>query len=427
MAKTVPTRKPKRKAKAAAPQAVKLFSHQAEAECAFEAGQRDQYHVWHRRAGKDWWGMYIAEKAMRREVGTYWHLLPKHIQAKRAIWNGIDHKTGRRFIDIFFPDAVSINNTEMFIELPEGSTWQLLGSDNYDRMVGSNPRGVVFSEWALCDPRAYDYIRPILRANHGWAQFITTFRGRNHAWQMYNSLLANPDWFVTLKTVEDTGIVTAEDIEADRKTGMSERLVQQEYFCLPAPPNTLGPYARAFDSLEAFGNVRALPDSVLKGAVTSLAIGVCKDYAAVLHCITRGNQYYLAGGNVYQNAALHEMLEGYTRALVLGDAYLVAAEEVTDDVINGLRLPQKQMPRATQTATVSFLERSIIAPTSVLAATLTGGLGVMLDEDGDEDDATAAVYDALERLAGATMNHSAAWGPPPNYTAHDRAIIGGAR
>jgi hypothetical protein len=204
---------------------------------AFNAGQRYQFHAWHRRAGKDWFGMHLASTMARVEVGTYWHLLPKHIQAKRAIWHGIDHVSGVRFIEQFFPDALSVNNSEMFIETQAGSTWQLLGSDNYDRMVGSNPRGVVFSEWALCDPRAWDYIRPILRANKGWAIFITTFRGRNHAWQMYNNLRDNPDWYVSLKTIDDTQIVTAADVQADRETGMSERLIQQEYYCKPMPPS----------------------------------------------------------------------------------------------------------------------------------------------------------------------------------------------
>ena len=58
--------------------------------------------------------------------------------------------------------------------------WQMAGSDNFDSLVGSNPVGVVFSEWALSHPDAWEYLRPILVENDGWALFIYTPRGRNH-------------------------------------------------------------------------------------------------------------------------------------------------------------------------------------------------------------------------------------------------------
>jgi hypothetical protein len=141
---------------------------------------------------------------MLERVGSYWHLFPFHIQAKRAIWKGIDARTGQRFIDRAFPDQRMVNDTEMSFSVPNGSSWQMLGSDNYDRMVGSNPCGVVFSEWALCDPAAWDYIRPILVENKGWAMFITTFRGRNHAWRLFETVKQLEDWFTSLRTIDDT-------------------------------------------------------------------------------------------------------------------------------------------------------------------------------------------------------------------------------
>jgi hypothetical protein len=131
------------------------------------------------------------------------------------------------------------NNTEMLIELANGSTWQLLGSDNYDRVVGSNIVGVAFSEFALCDPRAWDFIRPIILENDGYALFISTFRGRNHMWQMVQQLKDNPQWHVDIRTVEQTTdvdgnrIITDQDIADERASGMSEALIQQEYYCNP--------------------------------------------------------------------------------------------------------------------------------------------------------------------------------------------------
>lgn len=214
---------------------------QQEAYDAFERGIKRFGLFWHRRAGKDIFGMSVARQQMKERVGSYVHFFPKHVHAKRALWRGVDPRKGAKFIDIAFHDIESErNNQDMLIEAYNGSTWALLGSDNYDStVIGGNVVGVVFSEWALCDPRAWDYIRPILRENNGWAMFITTFRGRNHAWQMYEKLKDNPDWYIDLRTIEDTcdvdgnRIITDEDVEADRRDGMKETLIQQEYYCNP--------------------------------------------------------------------------------------------------------------------------------------------------------------------------------------------------
>jgi hypothetical protein len=149
----------------------------------------------------------------------------------------MDNK-GLRFIDQAFQEGKR-HETDMMIELPNGSTWQLTGSDYYDRLVGANPIGAVFSEWALCDPRAWNYVRPIIRENGGWVCFITTFRGRNHAYQMYQRVKNNPEWSCEVLTVDDTTntdgsrILTPADIQAERESGMSEAMIQQEYYCNP--------------------------------------------------------------------------------------------------------------------------------------------------------------------------------------------------
>lgn len=218
-----------------------LRPHQAAARKAFDEGKRRQLLIWHRRAGKDIHGLNLARDESQLHVGGYCHFYPKHVQAKRAIWNGIDPKIGRNFIDAAFDGLIDHrNNTEMFLQLKRGSTWQLLGSDNYDRVVGSNLLGVVFSEWALSDPRAWDYVKPILRENGGWAVFITTYRGRNHAWQMAQQLRNNPDWYVDVRDVTQTcdvngrRIITDDDIARERADGTPEGIIQQEYFCNPA-------------------------------------------------------------------------------------------------------------------------------------------------------------------------------------------------
>jgi len=42
----------------------------------------------------------------------------------------------------------------MFVRMPWGSTWHLIGSDRYDATVGAGPVGIAYSEWALSNPSA---------------------------------------------------------------------------------------------------------------------------------------------------------------------------------------------------------------------------------------------------------------------------------
>lgn len=99
-------------------------------------------------------------------------------------------------------------------------------------LMGTNPRGCVFSEYALQDPMAYQFIRPILTANGGWALFISTPRGKNHLWQLAELAQNSPDWFYIRLSVEDTAHIPLSEIERERREGlMSEDMIQQEYYC----------------------------------------------------------------------------------------------------------------------------------------------------------------------------------------------------
>ena len=186
--------------------------------------------VWHRRAGKEKTFINYSAHAAFQRVGTYYYVFPTYSQARKVLWDGID-KSGFPFMAHFPKEIVNRkNNSEMRLEFVNGSAFQLIGSDNIDSIVGTNPVGVVFSEFALQDPRAWDYLRPILRENDGWAAFDFTPRGKNHGYELYQMAKDNPEWFVSLLTVDDTGALTPEDIQAERDAGMSEELIQQEFY-----------------------------------------------------------------------------------------------------------------------------------------------------------------------------------------------------
>jgi len=193
--------------------------------------------VFHRRAGKDKTLINIIAREMLKTKGTYYYFFPTYTQAKKVIWNGMD-RDGFKFLD-HIPQEIRIrtNDSEMLIEIKNGSIFQLIGSDDYDKIVGTNPIGCVFSEYALQNPAAWEYIRPILTENKGWALFASTPRGENHFYDLYEMAKNNKDWFCQKLTIDDTRddlgnpIITKKQIDAERRDGMSEEMILQEFYC----------------------------------------------------------------------------------------------------------------------------------------------------------------------------------------------------
>jgi len=165
-------------------------------------------------------------------VGVYFYILPTYTQARKIIWDGID-KDGLKFIDHIPKDMIlgKPNSTDMKVTLTNGSIIQLVGSDQYNRIMGTNPIGVVMSEYSLQNPMAWEYIRPILAENDGWAIFNYTPRGKNHGHDLYTMAVGNDDWFCEMLTVDDTKAITLEAIEAEKASGMSAEMIRQEFYC----------------------------------------------------------------------------------------------------------------------------------------------------------------------------------------------------
>ena len=199
--------------------------------------------VWHRRAGKDKtvFNIMATLAATTEPAGLYLYFLPTSTQAKKVIWRGRG-KDGVRFVDHINPALIkNINNTEMMVELINGSIIQLGGADNYDAFMGTNPLGIVFSEYSIQDPAAWDYFRPILAENNGWALFDYTPRGRNHGYFLLQNTKNNPKWYTSVLTANDTfytdengvyrNVITQEAIQDEIDSGMDPDMVDQEFYC----------------------------------------------------------------------------------------------------------------------------------------------------------------------------------------------------
>lgn len=199
---------------------------------AMDSGIKRAVLVWHRRSGKDKTAWNFMIKKALEEKGNYYYFLPTAALAKQVIWDNIDND-GFKTIE-HCPEEVTknINSTEMVIELVNGSTIKLIGSDKFEkRAIGTNPRGVVFSEYSVTEPQVWNYVRPILAANEkAWAVFIFTPRGMNHGWKILQQAKDSDKWFYQVLTVEDTKAISEESL-VEEKSQMPEDLYKQEYHC----------------------------------------------------------------------------------------------------------------------------------------------------------------------------------------------------
>lgn len=195
---------------------------------------------WHRRSGKDDVFLHHVACSAFERVGNYWYMLPEYEQARKSMWDAVDSHSGKRRIDQVFPQEIrkTTREKEMMIVFHSGSTFQLVGSDNFNALVGSPPVGLVFSEYALSNPTAWGYLRPILLENGGWAGFNSTPRGNNHFKALCRHAESDPDWFYQKLSAEETGVFTKDQLDGELREMIAEHgedygtsLWMQEYFC----------------------------------------------------------------------------------------------------------------------------------------------------------------------------------------------------
>lgn len=250
---------------------------------AMDNGYKRAVLIWHRRSGKEMscWN-YMIRQAWWHRIGTYVYFFPTSTLGRRILWDGAD-KEGKRFIDYIPKEIIDgqPNSNEMKIRLKNGSAMQIIGSDQIIN-VGINPVGCVFSEFSLQDPKCWNFVRPILRENEGWAVLNFTPRGRNFAYDMYLMAKDNPDWFCQKLSIEDTGVLTASDMEMERAEGMSETLIRQEYFCEFDQGIEGAYYAKLLGEAEKAGRIGFVPYEVHAPVDTYWDLGVSDETVIIL-------------------------------------------------------------------------------------------------------------------------------------------------
>ena len=178
-------------------------------------------------AGRRFGKTFLAGPELYRMVSggrdrVAWYLAPTYRQAKQVAW--------RELKSYFRPYlANKPNETDLSLNLRNGSMIALRGADNYDSLRGPGLDGVVLDEFADMAPEAWtEVLRPALSDRQGRALFIGTPKGYNHFHDIYQEAGGSNGWARFQYTTLDGGNVTAEEIESSRRD-MDEKTFRQEY------------------------------------------------------------------------------------------------------------------------------------------------------------------------------------------------------
>lgn len=209
-------------------------------------------------------------------------MLPEAAQARKAIWTAVDPHTGQNRVDKTFPEEIITrrSNQEMSLTMLNGSTWQVVGSDNFNSLIGSPPVGIVFSEYSVSNPAAWAILRPILAENNGWAMFLFTPRGKNHGFDLYQAAKKSDRWHSGLITVKDTDVFTQQTLadeleELKREYGpdQGQAYFNQEYLCSFEAAILGAVYGEQMQQLTEAGQITNLPHERGSAVMTAWDIG----------------------------------------------------------------------------------------------------------------------------------------------------------
>ena len=177
-----------------------------------------------RRFGKTHLAINRLSKYAAQPNQTVWYVAPTYKQAKMITWKKLKNKlTDLRWVK-------KVNETELTLELKNGSVICLKGADNYDSLRGVGINFLVMDEFADIDPEAwYETLRPTLSDTGGKAMFIGTPKGYNWAKDIYDLAEEFPEEWASFQfTTLDGGQVPLSEVEAARRE-LDARTFRQEY------------------------------------------------------------------------------------------------------------------------------------------------------------------------------------------------------
>jgi hypothetical protein len=195
------------------------------------------------------------------------YIAPYLSQAKAVAWDYALEYTR----DI--PD-IKVNHSELRIDFSNGSRFRLYGADNYNAMRGLYYDAVVCDEHSDFPASAWTtVIRPSLADRKGSATFISTPKGRNEFWELYEYAKTNKDWWSGMFKASETDILDPEELEEAKRT-MGEDRYEQEFECSFEAAIVGAYYAMEMKTAMQEGRITTVPYDPSVGVVTAWDLGI---------------------------------------------------------------------------------------------------------------------------------------------------------
>jgi hypothetical protein len=203
----------------------------------------------------------ICKAAVQKRNSVCWYVAPTYRMAKEIAWDAIKKSIPQAYL------SKKPNETELSVELTNGSRISLKGADNPDSLRGLGLNFVVLDEFAMLDKPSLweEVIRPALADRQGRALFVGTPMGYNFAYELYLKGLKTDqsEWRSWSFTTIEGGNVPVSEVQAAR-SGMDPRRFRQEF---EASFETL--HGRVYDNFDRILNV----DAAIKDVGAEILVG----------------------------------------------------------------------------------------------------------------------------------------------------------
>lgn len=174
----------------------------------------------------------LLEHALANSNHTYWYVGPTFRQAKTIAWRYLISRIN--MLPKEQRKKINVNGTNLSVEFPNGTLLELKGVERPDNLLGVGLDGVVLDEYATDAFGSYpiwkEIIRPSLSDKQGWAIFISTPRGYNHFYDLYEYAQSGSEsgWEAWRMPSKINPIMSEQEL-LSAKRELGEELYSQEY------------------------------------------------------------------------------------------------------------------------------------------------------------------------------------------------------
>lgn len=261
--------------------------------------------VAHRRAGKTVAAINDIVRAAalcKSAMPLFGYVAPYRSQAKAVVWDYL-----KRYAE---PLIKVSNESELQIELTNGSRIKLFGADNADAMRGLGFDGLYLDEYGDFKPSIWgNILRPALSDKQGWCVFGGTPKGKNQFWQIYQTASKSPDeWFLLRLPASTSGLLPESELAAARAQ-LSEDQYLQEMECSFEAAILGAYYGTEMREATEQGRITPIEYDTSLPVHTAWDLGFRDDTAIWWYQVIRGElhilEYYgVSGANISDLAAV---------------------------------------------------------------------------------------------------------------------------